>query len=156
MARCLEAVNHTAAFGAAAAAAPGEGALHMAHSRSLPILPRHDSQLGLDGPADSMDSGPVYSGMMSPTKADRAALRGGGGGLYGGAVVSSGEDDRLTGHPGHAVLCMATANGLLFSGGADATIRVRRGEEGALVCWQLLAACVAASVSTARDPFCRG
>ena len=126
VARCLEAVNHAAAFGAA------DGPLHarhLAHSRSLPNLA--DSHGGLEDrpmatPADSMDSGAgglATSPSVLPGGTPRHGRPGGGGG-GGGAVVSTGEDDRLSGHPDHSVLCLATANGLLFSGGTDGTIKV--------------------------------
>lgn len=142
MARCLEAVSHTVGFGGEAAGPAGgpqqhrhchhqhhEGQLQLARSVSVPSLPRPDSQhTGLgDGPADSTDSGAVAPGGIpcSPMKLDGGSRGGrlGGGGARGAAVASVGEDDRLTGHSG-AVMSLACANGLLFSGGTDADIKV--------------------------------
>ena len=147
VARCLEAVNHAASFGnEAAAAAAGAGAAasrhhahHLLHSRSLPNMPsRQGSQLGLAAaaaPADSMtDSGtthPVPSSPMGFGGGPGGALSFGrlapiderGGGQRGGALVSVGEDDQLTGHSA-SVMCLTVANGLLFSGSTDATIKV--------------------------------
>lgn len=124
VARCLEAVNHGAADGPL-------GARHLGHSRSLPNLA--DSHGGIDDrpmatPADSMDSG-AGALAASPSMLHGGTPRHGrlGVGNTGGAVVSTGEDDRLSGHPDHSVLCLAAANGLLFSGGTDGTIKVGAG-----------------------------
>ena len=80
-------------------------------------------------PADSVDSGAMFGGTprhggLSTSPANVAGGFSRLAGIGGGAAVSTGEDDRLTGHPGQAVLCLAAANGLLFSGGADAAIKV--------------------------------
>ncbi len=145
VARCLEAVSHTVGFGGEAAGAAGgqqqhrhchhfhpAGQFPLGRAASVPSLPRPDSQhsgLG-DGPADSTDSGAVAHGGIpcSPMKFDGAGggrgsrLAGSGG--RSAAMTSVGEDDRLTGHSG-AVMSLACANGLLFSGGTDASIKVR-------------------------------
>lgn len=136
MARCLEAVNHTALHHPFADTSPqlqGPSAL-LHHSRSMPTMTQradsHGPGLGLE-PADSMhsmDSGNMFGGTprhgglsTSPVNVGGALSRLAG---MSSAVVSTGEDDRLTGHPNHAVLCLAAANGLLFSGGADSNIKV--------------------------------
>lgn len=133
VARCLEAVSHAAGFGADGG--HGQHALH--HVRSAPMLAHADSRLSLDGPADSMDSGvghgggtPMHPSAMLSRLGDRS---------LGGAAVTVGEDDLLTGHPGHSVLCMAAANGLLFSGGTDSCIKVRRRVLGSVGAGQCLA-----------------
>ncbi|KAI7835447.1 hypothetical protein COHA_010652 [Chlorella ohadii] len=133
VARCLEAVNHTALHHPFADISPqlqGPPAL-LHHSRSMPTIPQradsHGPALGLE-PADSMhsmDSGNLFAatprhGGLSTSPANALSRLAG----MSSAVVSTGEDDRLTGHPNHAVLCLAAANGLLFSGGADSNIKV--------------------------------
>lgn len=151
VARCLEAVNHTALHHPFADTSPqlqGPSAL-LHHSRSMPTLPqRADSnRAAMDlEPADSMhsmDSGNMFGGTprhgglsTSPANVGGALSRLAG---MSSAAVSTGEDDRLTGHPNHAVLCLATANGLLFSGGADSDIKVgwaAPGCRGFGVLWQ--------------------
>lgn len=139
MARCLEAVSHAVGFGADGAAAGAhhdchhrqhdrEHAQFLLHSASVPNLGRPESQLS--GPADSMDSGAAaHPGFTAAGLVPPSPLRGDGGfggralGMRGGALVSVGEDDRLTGHT-DAVMSLACANGLLFSGGTDARIKV--------------------------------
>jgi len=136
VARCLEAVNHTALHHPFADISPqlqGPPAL-LHHSRSMPTIPQradsHGPALGLE-PADSMhsmDSGNLFAatprhGGLSTSPANALSRLAG----MSSAVVSTGEDDRLTGHPNHAVLCLAAANGLLFSGGADSNIKVGAG-----------------------------
>lgn len=145
MARCLEAVSHAALHPPYADASPqlaGPAAL-LHHSRSLPAMPqRADSHgAGLE-PADSMDSGTMFGGTPRHGGLSTSPVNVAGGfsrlaGMGGGAAVSTGEDDRLTGHPGHAVLCLAAANGLLFSGGADAAIKVggAAGVQGIELVW---------------------
>ena len=154
VARCLEAVNHAASFGNEAKAAPGAAqhsqhsqhhhchhGHHLLHSRSMPNMPNMPSRQGsLPGlaaaqPADSLtDSGTTQHHVPSSP-----GFGGGPGGALsfgrlasidercgqrGGAAVSVGEDDQLTGHTA-SVMCLTVANGLLFSGSTDATIKVR-------------------------------
>ena len=98
---------------------------------------RQGSQLGTGagGPADSTtDSGttlPVPSSPFAFNGAPAGALSFGRlaavderGRQQSGPVVSVGEDDQLTGHTA-SVMCLTVANGLLFSGSTDATIKVR-------------------------------
>ena len=122
--RCLEAVNHTAAYGSSA---PHHHAL-LTRPRSQPSLPRHDSQPALDGPTDSGDSGQAVPASPMPGCHHHHHAFGGGAGARAaanGPVTSAGEDDRLTGHTS-SVMSLTCANGLLFSGSTDSTIRVRR------------------------------
>lgn len=130
VARCLEAVNHTAAFGTSTMQHHSKQQHHhhpqLPLVRSLPSMHRLDSdRLALDAPTDSEDSGPVavppspgchHGHSHARHSAARAAAN--------GPLAYVGEDDRLTGHAS-SVMSLTCANGLLFSGGTDSTIRVR-------------------------------
>lgn len=129
VARCLEAVSTPAAFGGgstlqhAPSAGPPPG---LPKSRSVASLSRPDSQGMLEGPTDSGDSG--HAAPFSPLAGCQHGHHGFGAANRlpaSGPAVSVGEDDRLTGHTA-SVLCLAAANGLLFSGGTDSLIRVGR------------------------------
>ena len=96
---------------------------------NLGPLPRPDSLAALEH-SDSMDSGMAAAAHLLPSSPMYAFGRPGSptkghGDRQQGPVVSVGEDDRLTGHTA-SVMCLTVANGLLFSGGTDATIKVRR------------------------------
>jgi hypothetical protein len=128
VARCLEAVSHTRSFGSSAAgpqrAGTSQGGDGLLRARSQPSLTRPMSQSMLDGPTDSGDSGP-----QSPPLGGCGQYHGFGGsnGTRGGGpsgpLASIGEDDQLTGHLS-SVMSLAAANGLLFSGSTDSTIKV--------------------------------
>ncbi|KAL4857151.1 Cys-Gly metallodipeptidase DUG1 [Chlorella vulgaris] len=147
VARCLEAVNHTAAFGTSTTQHHSKQQHHhhpqLPLVRSLPSMHRLDSdRLALDAPTDSEDSGPVavppspgchHGHSYARHSAARAAAN--------GPLASVGEDDRLTGHAS-SVMSLTCANGLLFSGGTDSTIRV----------WSLAGSKCVASLEAHRGP----